>query len=370
MTENDLLPQAIQVIERLFEDAPFVRIKEIHQEKAIGNHRPDLVIRLTICRNATPAQERTLIGELRSNGYPGTARDALDQLRYYVGHFPQEGEGPPTPLFIAPFISEETARLCKEAGVGYIDLAGNCFLLFDTVYIERRGNANPHARALNRKTLFAPKAERLLRVLLRAPGRHWQVQELAKEAGVSLGTTSDVKKLLKERDWIRAHEGGFLLTQPEKLLTEWKQRYDFHRSKAREFYSLAVIPETEAALAAACKSAGVRWAFTGFSGAARYAPFVRYNRATAYVEGDMTAIAHEAKLKEVTSGANVTLLAPYDGGAFIDEKELEGDRIVSPLQVYLDLQQSRSRGEEAAQYLYEQRILPGWKQAGGESHAD
>ena len=43
----------------------------------------------------------------------------------------------------APFLSEESAKLCTAAGIGYADLAGNARLSFDQVFIETHGVDNP-----------------------------------------------------------------------------------------------------------------------------------------------------------------------------------------------------------------------------------
>lgn len=114
-------------------------------------------------------------------------------------------------------------------------------------------------------------------------------------------------------------------------------------------------------MAHACRELGIRYALSAFSSAARVAPFVRYHRITAYVDRDVAELAKRLKLKQVTSGENVTLLIPYDLGVFYDSREIEGVLIASPIQIYLDLMASPGRGEEAAGFLYEKEIIPGGK---------
>ncbi len=65
-------------------------------------------------------------------------------------------------------------------------------------------------------------------------------------------------------------------------------------------------------------------------------------------------------LKRVTSGANVTLLTPYDEGVYYGSREFNGIQVASPIQVYLDLAADRGRGEEAAKELMEKVIRPSW----------
>jgi len=62
----------------------------------------------------------------------------------------------------------------------------------------------------------------------------------------------------------------------------------------------------------------------------------------------------------VSSGANVSLIKPYDDGDYYGSRDVKGTRIVSPIQVYLDVFGFRGRGEEAAQALLDQVIRPAW----------
>ena len=54
-----------------------------------------------------------------------------------------------------------------------------------------------------------------------------------------------------------------------------------------DFYSFDAPGEIEQRIDEVCRRASVRYALTAFSGAERLAPFVRYQRATAYVEENL-----------------------------------------------------------------------------------
>jgi hypothetical protein len=198
----------------------------------------------------------------------------------------------------------------------------------------------------------------VLRVLLNNPKRIWKVKDLADEAGVSLGQISNVKKLLDDREWLKIESDGFSLDQPEKLISEWAENYRFRKNQVRDFYSMKDITEIEDALANLCWRKGIKYALTRFSGAARLAPAVRYKRAFVYIEESEEAIDSQLDLKKVTSGANVTLLTPYDEGVFYKNREIDGISVASPVQIYLDLIGFRGRGEEAANAILEEIIHP------------
>jgi hypothetical protein len=303
---------------------------------------------------------RRLLCEVKASGQPRIARQACLELVDFA-----RSDKKAYPVFIAPYISPAAAAICGQYNVGYLDFAGNCRLAFDKVYIRREGFPNPAVQRRDLRSLYSPKAERVLRVLLTAGKRTWRTQELADEARVSLGQVANVKKLLADREWIDVQPAGFGLRTLESavlpLLQEWTVNYRASRSPAREFYSLKSIPEIEAGLSEASQKPASRIAFTGFSGAARLAPAVRYSRVTAYAERDLDALANRLDLKSVSSGANVTLLGPHDEGVFYGTREVGGAPIVSAVQIYLDLMQTKGRGEEAALAILEEAIKPLWR---------
>jgi len=244
--------------------------------------------------------------------------------------------------------------------VGFLDLAGNCFLSFGNVFISREGRPNPFSERRGLRSLFRPKAERVHRVLLETPGKAWRTTALAKEAGVSLGHISNVRRLLEDREWVRTGAEGLVLSEPLRLLAEWAQSYDSARSRARGLYSMRTIPEIEQGLAHACAKEGILYALTGFSAAARWAPAVKYPRVMAYLSGDLDAVMRRMDLKDVPTGANVILLSPYDEGVYYGLKSVDEVQVVCPVQAYLDVHDQPARGQEAAEALLVKEIRPRW----------
>lgn len=356
---KELFPMKIERLEQSAEkalltclkDIPFLQVRQPKRAAVKNGHQPDLLAKVKL-----PDREQTLIAEVKSSGQPRLAREAVNQLLRYRESLP-DAYG----VFIAPYISSQAAAICTQEGVGYVDLAGNCHLSFGQVYIEKEGKPNPFAQKRDLRSLYSPKAARVLRVLLTDPRRPWKVQALAAEAQVSLGQVANVKKLLTDREWLRTEQDGFRLREPAVLLTEWSENYSYRRNQVHDYYSLRTIEDIEAELGAVCRREGVPYALTGFSGAARFAPAVRYQRVMAYVQDDRETVISRLQLKVVSSGANVSLLTPYDEGVFYAARDCEGIRVVSPIQLYLDLHGFRGRGEEAASVLLEEVITPQWQ---------
>jgi hypothetical protein len=344
--DNDAKKAVISCLGRV----PFLRVEEIPNTGAGEGIRPGLLVKVR-----QQDREQILVVEIRKNGQPRIARDAVNQVQRYLNTFPGAYG-----VFMAPYISPRAAEICKQDGVGYLDLAGNCRFCFDSVYIEQQGKPNIFAEKRDLRSLYSPKAERVLRVLLNNSYKAWKTVDLADEARVSLGQVSNVKKLLLDREWVGVEKTGFVLTEPEPLLQEWKENYSFRRNKIRDLHSLKSTAQIESDISEYCRRKNLKYAFTGFSGAARLAPSVRYNRAMAYIAETNEDMITDLALSEVSSGANVSLLTPYDDEVYYGSQDVNGSRIVSPVQLYLDVIGFRGRGEEAAQALLDQVIRSTW----------
>jgi len=350
ITEKSLIQQAEAAIRTCLADIPFSEIDEVAVERGTDESRSGLEISARFGK-----LRKRLIVEAKSSGQPRIARQAATNLRLLRQSSPSMYG-----IFAAPFITLETGEQLAEQDIGYVDFAGNCRLCFDSVYIRREGRANRFTEKRDLRTMYSPRAESVLRVLLGDQKRSWKVQELATAAGVSLGLVSNVKRLLEAREWVASSEGGMTLAQPRKLLDEWRGVYRPDRNRRYDFFSLDSIATIEQKIADACKRQSSLYALAAFSAAARYAPAVRYQRVFAYVDMDIDGLAKTLSLKPVDSGANVTLMEPYDRGIYLGSREIGGCTITSPPQTYLDLFSLRGRGEEAAEFLLSNVMERAW----------
>ncbi len=350
MKGKDIQEQAADAIRACLVDVPFIQVQRLLEHQRQGNVEVDLLVDLQM--KDGPSWQ--IVVEVKANGQPRIARDAVNQLLRCRNAFP-EAYG----VFMAPYISPESAEICAREGIGYLDLAGNCRLLFGRVFISREGIRNPSPQRRDLRSLYAPKSTRVLRVLLMRKSA-WKTQALADEAGVSLGQVANVKKRLLDREWVAKGDAGFSLTNPQSLLTGWAENYTYRKNTVRDFYSMKETDELEGVLAKACRELDIPYAFTGFSVARRVAPAVRGQRTMAYVSAIPDALLERAGLKEVPSGANVSLMIPYDEGVFYGARDVEGLRVVCPVQLYLDLKGYKGRGEEAAEAVWKQELSKLW----------
>ena len=350
-TENRIENSAKAALLTCLSKIPFLKVMDIQEDDYRYNDiEADLVLKIQLPDNVI-----RLIGEIKNSGQPRPAREAVNQVLRYKDKIPNAYF-----VFIAPYISPRAADICTSEGVSYLDLSGNCLLSFDKVFIEKKDYPNQFKEKRIFRSLYTPKAERILRVLLCNPGRNWKIKELANESGVSLGQASNVKKILYDRELISGERGGFSLEDPALLLRKWAENYDYRKNRIQEFYSLKSIPDIEKLFSKFCNKNGIRYALTGFSGAARIAPAIRYNKAMIYVADFTEELLSDLPVKEVKSGGNLLLFTPYDNGVFYGSSKTNDIQIASKVQLYLDLQGFRGRGEEASEILYERIVEEGW----------
>ncbi len=361
MNESDLKPQFEALLKDLFAQIPFLSLESFQSDERLLPDRPYRPDWLAEVR----AGDRcwTLVVEGKRSGQPRMVRGGVLQLESYLRHLPQDK--PCYGVFLAPFISAESARICTEAGMGYADLAGNAHLSFDQVFIDIRTAKNPFREKRELRSLFTPKAGRILKVLLTPPLRAWKVKELGKETGVSLGHVSNVRKRLLDREWARVDDAGLRLTRPEGLARAWQDSYEPRPQKRTRYYSLLHGEEMETAFRAALAEAGAgeHAVLSSFSAARWFAPYAR--QATHFFYADAVGsevLRRHLQLEPTTQGKNVVIEEPREDDVFTRRIEpVSGIWCSGLLQTWLDLSATGERGREAAEHLLQHRLLPEWK---------
>ncbi len=306
----------------------------------------------------------TLLFEIKANGQPRWARIAADQLTRCVQQAHAKGLPRAYGIFVAPYVSETSAAILQEHGHGYLDLAGNGRLALDGIYVARKGHSNPFPERSELRSLFAPKASRILRVLLISPYKPWRMAALAAAADVSYGLVAKVKPLLLDREWAHETARGLALVKPNDALDCWATTFRRRSSQVHNYYSLENRQQTERRMAEAAETLGAPYALAGCSGADRFAPHISHHRAAAYVESEhLKRVARRAGFREVSRGSNVQIFDAYDNGVFLGRQKVEGIWIAHPVQLFIDLKQTRARGDEATAFLHSRIIKPLWETA-------
>ena len=348
---KDMEIRAVGALRSVLDQVPAIKLKSITRDSRIDDTQLDIVAKLSVA-----GRGHTLVCEVKASGQPRYVRTALLQLRSCVAGLGNDV----IPVLIAPFLSSSAQDLCREQGVGFLDLEGNVRLAFDAVFIERAVSSKPAVERRELRSLFKPKSAQVLTVMLRDPGRPWRVAELAEAADVSLGHTSNVRSALLDREWGKVSQEGLSLSAPDALLDAWRDAYQRPAGLRVGFYTTlhgGAFDEAASRVLHVGSDKG-QAIFASFSAARWLAPFARTGTNFFYAdERGLGGLRGALALSSPGKGENVVVTVADDEGIFREAVEPAPGAVCSGLvRTYLDLAVTGERGAEAAEHLRKERM--------------
>lgn len=202
------------------------------------------------------------------------------------------------------------------------------------------------------RNVFEPKASRVIRCLLSNPGKAWSTRMLARESEVSLGYTHAVTTSLLGLDYVIRNESNLIdVVDPIKLLERWASYHQYtHENRFFEYYTFENDMKKSVER---LKGQVVDYALTSLSGAYEASPYVRPSTLEVYVreKEHVEEISDVLNARPSEGRGNIRIVVPYDEGVFYDVRDIHGVKVVSDVQLYVDLKNYPGRGEEAAQVI-------------------
>jgi len=207
------------------------------------------------------------------------------------------------------------------------------------------------------KNIFADKATLILRRMLAQPDHKWVTRDFTRQCGVSLGLAQGVLETMSNSGYVERVKRGpvsySMLVDKDRLLEDWLQRYRFGVNRIDTYYSPEnnILPRIKACLK------GKSYALTLHSGANLITSFVLTDHTYFYFSPqdwaeDILELRLKLELKELVSGGNIHIIQPYyRHSVYSGAQTIRGYRVVSNLQLYLDLYHFQPRGREHAEYL-------------------
>lgn len=248
----------------------------------------------------------------------------------------------------------------REREIDHVDLAGNVFIREPGFYVWLDADRKaPPVRQWRERSHnpFSKRASFVLRALLEHPRTAWGVRELAVETGLSVGHASDVSKELVRRGYAGESNGGISLRDGVAALCDWIAAYTWSRNRVRSFVVPFAYSELASEVERAMKDAAPGFARTMLSGADLFAPHVQHEQMHLYVPPEQAERAAEVVAQQlygeaVPRGGTLHVMSPYYGeAAFYGARNVLGTRVVSPIQLFIDLARYPLRGAEAARML-------------------
>ena len=332
---------------RLKQLAPGLEVLDAKTQVDRGALQADLVVDVRF-----GTERKTLLISLKSSGEPAFLHKAASQLRLASAQWPNS-----YPVVVAPYVSPRGRDILRQSHVGFLDLAGNCLLQFDGVYIERAEATKPPGVRRRQRSLFAPVSSRIHRVLLENVERRWKLRDLMQEADMSIGLVHRVVQRLLDETFLERQDRLLVLRDPPGLLAAWREAYEYSQNSIRVYHAVARTPkQLMQRIAEAARQMPGRYAFTLHAGASLVAPFVRFTDVHVYTGDPAGAWVEALDLRQVEFGGNLSLLEPYDAGVFYRTREVDGAVVVGDIQLYLDLYHYPARGREQADFLRQRRL--------------
>lgn len=246
-----------------------------------------------------------------------------------------------------PHMGPSGVKVCREAAVGYVDCCGNAYLRFNQVVVQISGNRNKFTTRKRPSTVFNDKATIPLRILLENPGKLVTTREIADRGGMSLGWVSQVLQQLHAEGYVaRRRGGGTRMIDPLRLIGDWLRQYTFEHNAVFPFRMQdARAKDTLQRLRTLKPPLFERYALTlaaavdALTGERKAKQLHLYLPGLAHDKDRALEIWSDAlHLRPAGHNANCFLVAPsYAHAAFFGMHRAEGLRVVSDLQLYLDL---------------------------------
>ena len=276
-----------------------------------------------------------------SSGEPRLVRGMLPRLRELArGRDRWAG-------IVVPHMGNSGVKVCREAGVGYLDCCGNAYLRFNQVVVQIAGNRNKFSTRKRPRTVFNDKATIPLRILLENPGKLVTTREIANRGGMSLGWVSQILQQLHAEGYVeRRSGGGTRIVDPPRLVGDWLRQYTFEHNATFPFRMKdGAAQDTLQRLRTLKPPLFERYALTlegavaALTGKRKPKQLHLYLPDLAHDKDRALEVWSDAlQLRPAGYDADCFLVAPaYTHAAFFGMHRAEGLRVVADLQLYLDL---------------------------------
>ncbi len=259
-------------------------------------------------------------------------------------------------LLLSPHIPVELAKDLRKKGINHADLNGRLFIKTPHLLLDREPRDGQYRGPAQDVDLFSLKTSRIIRTLLSHRVKTWHQRELVKQTQTSPGLVSRILKALLRNDYVKKEPDPkskrqelYTVKNGERLLDAWRSADNWNKRVNVQQYSLLTNDPAEIAKIVQDGLGEENLAFTQwFAGYLRF-PYTTPPVVSAYIRKDRIPEIHFAR--KVLAGGNFWLIVPRDKGVFFETRKSGGFRLVSDIQIYLDLLQVGQRGPDQAEAL-------------------
>lgn len=356
---KDILQGALEAIHR---EAGLrmevIALEAALDDKEVDAKRVDAIVQL-------PDNGAKLVVEVKKWANHANLGAVINQMRRIA----EPGQG----LFVADYINPNLGDKLKEAGIQFLDMAGNAYIHQHPIHIHVKGNKPPVTAPDRGKTgrAFQPTGLKLVFAFLTNPDLiNAPYREIAEQAEVALGTVGWVLRDLVAEGFLQeGRHNKRRLEGFKQLLDKWAAAYP-HTLRAKHqlgTFTTANDGWTTANndwwRALAPQQLGAVWG--GEIAAAEYTHYLNPKDGVVYIKaGHVPGFLKAARLRKVQPGEmpdiRIELFEPFWRETFRDEvkaKDQHNQDLAHPIIVYADLIATGDpRNLDAAQRLREKYI--------------
>jgi len=342
------------LVERLKAIAPnLVKKVNVRQSKTSDMNWGDAILTIK-----TPSREVNYVVEVKLVVHPEFLKFFLSKVSLQDKYKPQ------SILLFSDYVNPILGQQLQQAGINFIDRAGNIFLKHDhDFYISIEGK-KPALLGRKPSRLFQPKGLILLFGLLVEPiSVNWPYRQLSRANGLSIGTVGWIMHDLREEGYlVPTARTTFRLIRSRVLLDRWVQGY---RDRLRPRLLQGTFREASgnmdevlSVLYSHAQSKPMRWGMTGGFGADSLIHHYRGTKLTVFVE-DWSDKDSRALRWLPSKNGPIIILKAFSSRVYDLKEQEEQYPSVHPLLIYAELLHGGSDRElETAEMIYEKFLEP------------
>jgi DNA-binding transcriptional ArsR family regulator len=359
MNDRKLEHEGQRALRRYFEESG-IRLRKRRARRPRGGALPDAHMEIQL----PSGDRRHVLVEFKANSRRAPVEAALAQLRNHIAH---SASSEALPLLFSWHLGRPMREWLKSQGVWFADLSGNRFFWGPGLFVDREVAERPDEIREPSPSVFADRNSLVLRYLLPRPPIQIGIRELARKIELSPAAVSLSLRRLREMGHLERGKEIRLLDR-EGLLDEWVSFYRPRFRRQVEFRHYVHARSAEVIIQKLRAQRVARedgYALSLHAGASLVVPFVQFREAHVYIapaeEALRTRLLRAVGGKEASREANLVFLEPFYKSSFLfDSRMIRGVRVVSDLQLYMDLSCFPQRGIEQASVILERRLRPSW----------
>jgi len=255
-------------------------------------------------------------------------------------------------MLFARYVPQPSAEKLIEAGVNFVDLAGNMHLALDNDYI-RTVIGKKEERTHSEKTLTPARIQLLFALAAQPESVNWTVRQLADAAGISKSNAAKIRHELITERFLAPRKDGHVVEDAKELEDQLVRGYEqvlrpkivIGRFRAQEAAEKWLIDKLKRVFS----EASVGWSLTGGPTAFLIKHFYRGVETPVFIDPLTDNLQRELRVLPDKTGPIIFM---QSFGPLTRWKKIQGTQIAHPWLIFTELMQSEDpRAHEAAVHL-------------------